>query len=394
MSRDLLQKLLLSRTTRPAITKPMAPSSLITSMTRKQLEEYQPRPQSHYNFNGSKWQLVGTDAPSVIPSNGTGTNVRNLKLITWNIDFMAPFPQARMASALLYLQGLVENIPKSTAVVICLQELRQDVPIDFEHLQKEFDPQIANDLRQIAAAEWVQQRFNVSDLSTEHWRCGYNSVTLVDRRLTILKVARLHFISEYQREALMVDIVVKQPSEPGGQDPGPADGISDERSVIRVCNVHLDSMAGNPPMRPVQWKACAKYMQHKPNGVMVGIVAGDCNANRVYDLTLPQENGFKDAYLELGGSEDDPEGLTWGPQSRQTRFPHRRMDKVCFWQHEVDGGGVPLQLKSLERIGVGVKVEDMALVEQLAEAGYFGFVTDHYGLMADFDVSQGWTFCT
>lgn len=280
------------------------------------------------------------------------------------------------------------------SVVICLQELRQDVPIDFGHLRKQFDPQIADDLRQIAAAEWVQQRFDVSDLSTKHWRCGYNGVTLVDRRLAIVEVARLSFVSEYQREALMVDIVVKKPSEASRQEPETENGNADKKSVVRICNVHLDSMAGNPPMRPVQWKACMKYMQDKSDGVVAGIVAGDCNTNRIYDLTLPQENGFKDAYLELGGSEDDPKGLTWGPQSRQTMFPHRRMDKVCFWQDELDGEGAPLQLKSLERIGVGVEVEDAVVVEQLAEAGCFGFVTDHYGLMADFKVNDGWAFRT
>lgn len=374
----------------------MAPSSLIARMIQKQLEEYQPRPQPHYAYKAPRWQLVDTDTPSPVPNSGTDTtSVGKLGLITWNIDFMAPFPQARMASALSYLEGLVKSIPASTAVVICLQELRQDVPIDFEHLGRQLDRQIADDLRQIADAEWVQQRFNVSDLSTDNWRCGYNGVTLVDRRLRIVQVARLPFVSEYQREALMVDVEVNKLSGPGRQDRQQADGDSlGKKPVIRICNVHLDSMAGNPPMRPVQWKACAKYMQDRPDGVVAGIVAGDCNANRVYDLTLPQENGFKDAYLELGGSEDDPEGLTWGPQSRQTRFPHKRMDKVCFWQGEVGGEGVPLQLKSLERIGVGVKVEEVAVVEQLNEAGYFGFVTDHYGLMANFDVGEGWTVCT
>lgn len=290
-----------------------------------------------------------------------------------------------MASALSYLQGLVDNIPTSTAVVMCLQEMRQDIPIDLDHLGTQLDPQIADDLRQMAAAEWVQQRFDVSDLGTEYWRCGYNGVTLVDRRLTIAKVARLPFVSEYQREALMVDIVLKQPSEPVGTN-------GDKKSVIRICNVHLDSMAGNPPMRPVQWKACAKYLQDRSDGVVAGIVAGDCNANRVYDLTLPQENGFKDSYLELGWREDDQEGLTWGPQSKQTRLPHRRMDKVCFWQDEMDGREAPLQLRGLERIGVGVKVEDEAVGEQLLETGYLQFATDHYGLVADFNISDGWTF--
>lgn len=39
-----------------------------------------------------------------------------------------------------------------------------------------------------------------------------------------------------------------------------------------------------------------------------GVFAGDMNANKPLDRTLPQENGFKDAYLELGGKEDAEEG--------------------------------------------------------------------------------------
>ncbi|ROW05921.1 hypothetical protein VPNG_08029 [Cytospora leucostoma] len=395
-----LQGLLPFRYSSAATFATMVPCSLTAKLTRKQFEQYKPTPQPYYTFNGSRWHLIDPDIPgSSLPNNnGTETPIRNLRLITWNIDFMAPFPQARMASALSYLQGLVEDTPASTAPVICLQELRQDVPIDLEHLgEGRHDPQIADDLRQIAAAGWVQQGFHASDLSTEHWRCSYNGVTLVDRRLAIAQVARLPFVSEYQREALMVDLAVEQPgSSRHKQQPDLADGKTDDdkETLIRICNVHLDSMAGNPPMRPIQWKACARYLQDRSQGVVAGILAGDCNANRDYDVTLPRENGFRDAYLELGGREDDPEGLTWGPQSRQTRFPHRRMDKVCFWQDESDGGKVPLQLKGLERIGVGVKVEDEDVSRQLSEAKYLAFVTDHYGLMADFEISDGWTFRT
>ncbi|KAK7729645.1 hypothetical protein SLS53_009215 [Cytospora paraplurivora] len=397
MSWNIRQRLLSSKYTQIATSAPMAPSLLIAKLTRKQLEQYKPTPQPYYTFNGSRWHLINPDIPgSSLPSTETETPVRKLRLITWNIDFMAPFPQARMASALSYLQSLVENTPTSTAPVICLQELRQDVPIDFEHLERQRDPQIADDLRQIAAAGWVQQRFHASDLSTEHWRCGYNGVTLVDRRLAIAQVTRLPFVSEYRREALMVDLAVTQP-EPSGhkQQPDLANGRTDDKElVIRICNVHLDSMAGNPPMRPIQWKACARYLQDRSQGVVTGILAGDCNANRDYDVALPRENGFKDAYLELGGREDDPEGLTWGPQSRQTRFPHKRMDKVCWWQDDSDGGKAPLQLRGLERIGVGVKVEDEDVGRQLSEANYLAFVTDHYGLMADFEISDGWTLRT
>ena len=146
-------------------------------------------------------------------------------------------------------------------------------------------------------------------------------------------------------------------------------------------------------MRPIQWKACAKYLQDESGGVAGGILAGDCNANQDYDLVQPEENGFKDAYLEMGGKDGDPEGHTWGPQSRSSRFPHKRMDKVCFWQPggSEEGRQKLLELKSLEQIGVGVRVGDESISAKLAEEGWLDFVTDHYGLMADFEVGEKWS---
>ncbi|KAK7700294.1 hypothetical protein SLS64_011107 [Diaporthe eres] len=386
MSRRFLKNLLPSKSKPLDISNPMVSPSLVTKLTQKQLDEYTPTSQPYYSFSGSKWQRARPPTAQAAPVANEKASISNLRLLTWNIDFMAPFPQARMASALAYLQTVVEGIPASTAVVICLQELRQDMPINFDRLEKTFDPQIADDLRQIASAAWIQERFLVTDLTTDHWRCGYNSVTLVDRRLGIAAVSRMPFVSEYKREALLVDIAVT-PS--GGPTEGEKGG---KRSVLRLCNVHLDSMAGKPPMRPIQWKACAKYLQDESDGVVSGILAGDCNANQDYDLTQPEENGFKDAYLEMGGKDNDPEGHTWGPQSSSSRFPHKRMDKVCFWQPGgSEGDQRLLELKSLEKIGVGVKIGDESISAKLSEEGWLDFVTDHYGLMADFEVGEGYT---
>lgn len=381
MSRRFLKNLLPSKSKPLDISDPMVSPSMVARLTHKQLEEYTPKSQPYYSFSGSKWQRGRP--PNAQDALGANERARisNLRLLTWNIDFMAPFPQARMASALAYLQTLVDGLPASTAVVICLQELRQDMPINFDRLEKSFDPQIADDLRQIASAAWIQERFLVTDLTTDHWRCGYNSVTLVDRRLGIAAVSRMPFVSEYNREALLVDIAVTPSVETGSSRP-----------ILRLCNVHLDSMAGKPAMRPIQWKACAKYLQDESEGVVSGILAGDCNANQEYDLTQPEVNGFKDAYLEMGGKDSDPEGHTWGPQSRSSRFPHKRMDKVCFWQPcASDGDHKLLELKSLEKIGVGVKIGDDSISAKLAEEGWMDFVTDHYGLMADFEVGEEYT---
>lgn len=385
MSRRFLKNLMPSRSKPLGLSDPMVSPSLVAKLTQKQLEEHTPKSQPIHSFD-TKWQRVKPPTAR----EGLGVNetakISNLRVLTWNIDYMAPFPQARLSSALSYLQTLVEGIPASTAVIICFQELRQDMPINFDRLEKSFDPQIADDLRQIASAAWIQERFLVTDLTTDHWRCGYNSVTLIDKRLGVVSVARLPFVSEYRREALLLDIAVT----PSG---GLAEFRAENRpSILRLCNVHLDSMAGKPPMRPIQWKACARYLQDESDGVVAGILAGDCNANQNYDLTQAEENGLKDAYLEMGGKEGDPQGHTWGPQSKGSRFPHKRMDKVCFWQlGEIEGDQRLLVLNGLEKIGVGIKIEDESISAKLAEQGWLDFVTDHYGLMADFEVGEAWS---
>lgn len=366
-----------------SLKRNMAAKAQTTILAQKQLEEHTPRPQPYHAFADGAWRPAPPAAsPNSAPDEegsaaGASQHITSLRLITWNVDFMAPFPQARTAAALAHLGGLVADTPAPTAVVVLLQEMTQSPS------SPPPDPQDPDDLGQIARAAWVREGFLLSDPTPEFWGCRYNSVTLVDRRLGVGRVSRLPLVSRYRREALLVDILLEAAA---GRGAGDGDG----GRVLRVCNVHLDSMAGDPPMRPIQWKGCAKHLQDSGDGVVAGIVAGDCNANQEYDHALPGENGFKDAYLELGGREDDARGFTWGPQSPGTRWPHKRMDKVCFCQNS--SRGEVLRLKGLEKIGVGVRVEDEAVAKQLLEETSADYVTDHYGLMADFDLGNDWRF--
>ena len=57
------------------------------------------------------------------------------------------------------------------------------------------------------------------------------------------------------------------------------------------------------------------------------------------------------------------------------------MDKILFTGD--------LQPKNFGRIGMGVTVADDVLVEVQRE-NEVGYVTDHYGVMGDFELSGGW----
>jgi tyrosyl-DNA phosphodiesterase 2 len=330
----------------------MVSKKMLKPLLDKQLS-FEPEKQSFYTFLDGEW-LPSTDG--AIPDTPTD-KLSSLVLITWNIDFMASEPRARMASSLNHLEHQISNIPSSSAVVILLQEM-----MDTPRL-----PNAANDLEQISSAPWVCDRFNITDLNTENWDSRYGQVTLVDRRLSIHAVSRLHLVSEFQRDALFVDVRLNPSS------------LGSER-LLRLCNVHLDSMTG--AMRPIQWKGIARHLQDTAAGIAASILAGDCNANRPRDWMEPQENGFKDAYLELGGVEDDERGATWGFQSiGWKRWGRKRLDKQVFC------GDVAVV--TLEKVGVGVEVEDVLARRVLEKEGKLTFVTDHYGLMGVYDIGGG-----
>jgi tyrosyl-DNA phosphodiesterase 2 len=326
----------------------MVSNSMLPSLLRKQMG-YAPQHQPFYTFLNGAWR-----APVHLPAPKPAAEaLQSFHLITWNIDFMAPQPKARMASALSYLEGLVSSIPMSSAVVIFLQEM-SEVLIPLSH--------VPNDFTQLCQAPWIRRRFHMTDIDLSTTNSTYGQVTLVDRRLSVASVSRLPFVSEFERDAILVNIRL----------------ASDNNKMLRLCNVHLDSMHGN--LRPIQWKALAKHLQSHEDAA-ASIVAGDCNANQPRDQTEPQNNGFKDAYLELGGTEGDEDGMTWGFQSLNwKRFGRSRMDKIVFWGE--------VEVKSLERIGVGLEVEDEDAREQLTDEGELPFVTDHYGLMGHFNIDN------
>lgn len=257
-----------------------------------------------------------------------------------------------MKAALHYLSTLTSSpsIPSSLPIVLFLQEM------------------LITDLEQIKAADWIRERFYVTDIGHEYWQSNfYGTTTLVDKRLRIEDVYRVHYeATKFDRDGLFVDVKVKTEK---GEDVG---------KVLRVCNTHLESLVANPPLRPAQMTVAAKELHGNEEGwPHAGVLAGDCNAIQPFDRTLHTENGLKDAYLELGGKEDEKEGYTWGQQvdeKMRNKFGCSRMDKVMYC------GGV--RVEGLERIGAGVKVFDEDW-KKMQGGHCLEWVTDHLGLMVD-----------
>ena len=135
------------------------------------------------------------------------------------------------------------------------------------------------------------------DVSERSWDSPhYGTTTLVDRRFNIEKIFRVPWVTKFERDGLFVDIK------------------GSKAQVVRLCNTHLESLAADTPVQPLQLAAAAKYL-HAGN-VQVALLAGDINAIQPFDHTLHTENRLKDDYLELGGKEDSKEGILGAVRSR------------------------------------------------------------------------------
>ena len=333
-----------SKTTPKAILEAL--QKALTSGPAQKLEDtfYKPRPQLPNYYNGTSWLSSSLKHPS----SDRNPQARTLRLISWNIDMLIGFAEERMSAALDHLSALVASTDKDVPIVVFLQEMSQ------------------SDMRQIRETAWIQQCFYISDLDEKNWLSPlYGTNTLVDRRLTISEIFRVRWVSKFDRDGLFVDLALSGKSE---------------GKVLRLCNTHLESLVADPPVRPLQLSAAAPYLHDKK--AVAGLLAGDLNAIQPFDRTLHSDNGLKDVYLELGGKEDSDDGYTWGqqvPQALREKFGCTRMDKILF-----AGAITP---RTFQRIGVGVKVaEDQR--QAMRDAGEEEWVTDHYGVMADFELNE------
>ncbi|KAK9421592.1 putative Endonuclease/exonuclease/phosphatase [Seiridium unicorne] len=313
----------------------------------------EPYSQQHFLFNKTKQEWESQTAASatgetVSPSDSPA--IARLALYAWNVDFMLPYAESRMEAALSTLQNLTSQIPSTTAVVIYLQECLQ---LDLDTISKQ---------------PWIRERFAVTDLTGENWASGYyGTTTLVDRRLPITALFRVHYEkTRMERDGLFVDVLMGKARD----------------KKVRLCNSHLESLATMPPYRPPQVEVIARFL--KEGGVDAGVAAGDFNAIQDFDRTLHSDNGLKDAYLELGGKEDSDEGYTWGQQaatSLRDQFGCSRMDKVYFTG--------ALELKGFERFGADVQLEDQRQREKLVALGFEKpWITDHLGIRAELQINE------
>lgn len=338
----------MSTTKHLPITEVLAAALKSGAAQRREDEFYFPRPQKYF-LCGSGGDWMPASSKRTVSASTHRTDLKTIRLMSWNIDMLVPFGHERMTAALQYLETLVASTSPDTAIVIFLQEMT------------------ASDLDLITSSHWIRTQFNITDKDRSSWMSPhYGTTALVDARLNIAQVFRVPFLSKFDRDGLFVDITLSTTSGPSTSQ------------VLRLCNVHLESLVANPPVRPHQLSAAAAYL-HAPD-VACALLAGDLNAIEPFDRSLHSKNQLQDAYLTIGGEEDSEEGYTWGDQvhaALRARFGCSRMDKILF------SGSV--QVKKFERIGVDVKVAEETQ-ETIEEAGELMWASDHYGVCGDFDL--------
>lgn len=315
----------------------------------KRQEPY-PQPYYAYSPTSQTWEPI-TPSTNSHPQQTTPTST--FSILSWNIDFMLPYPNERMLIALNHLHTLTTTGTSPHPSIIFLNEC------------------LTTDLTLLQSQPWIQSSYNITDLSDEFWESGhYGTCTLVPKSLPITSVFRVHYdATKMERDVLCVDVVVSN--------------ASGNRSTLRICNSHLESLVADPPLRPAQVATAAEFM--RAPGVYGAVVGGDFNAIQPFDRSLHSDNGLKDAYLETGGKEDSEEGYTWGqmaPVKQREMFGCSRMDKLFYC------GG--LEVVAFERFGLGVKVGDAQIEKVLREEEGLdgGWVTDHAGIKGTWSVVE------
>ena len=293
-----------------------------------------------YRFRPSKnaWKhMVTFGLRNDIPPEEKRPPCSQVRIITWNIDFVTPHPEERLTACLSHLQEVLQCKAGEAPEPCCIL------------LQEVLDTVIPHLLRNT----WVRQWFAVSPHSSIKWPKGarYGNVTLVSRSLTIAECHILHYgFTKMERTALCVKIRLNYPAP------------SRETAIICVVNTHLESLTDGVVWRPHQLDMCSRLLRLR--GVTGGVVAGDMNAIRPEDEGIEKEVGLRDAWRK-GAAET---GKTWGYQGQnEKRYPCGRLDKVFY----LPGRGY--KVDEPRRIGVGVKTGGSSSGEAL-------WASDHYGL--------------
>ncbi|KAF9038493.1 hypothetical protein BJ165DRAFT_1498399, partial [Panaeolus papilionaceus] len=242
------------------------------------------QPRQIYSFNSAENKWIASDPSATEPGMPLSTE---LKIATWNIDFMRANHEQRYTTAFNYLQETLSSSADSINIgptIILIQEI-----------EDEFFPIIINH-------PFVRECYDVTDISCETWAnpySNYGTMTLIPKSLSnyVAAVFRTRFpTSRMQRDALYVDLLlqIRESTLEEGDNATQGENKPGKR-CLRIANVHLESLRQESDAeRPRQLGSVVLFLSEEH--VYAGIVAGDMNPIGPHDAALPTQLGLVDAW--------------------------------------------------------------------------------------------------
>ncbi|KAF5354688.1 hypothetical protein D9756_005493 [Leucocoprinus leucothites] len=301
----------------------------------------------HTDANGWRPFPIPRSAFGVVELDHT---IPKFQVITWNIEFSAPHIEERTNGILDYIWNYTLELNSQTLgripTILLFQEVSAEAFLAF------------------LSHPFIRFNYDLTDINRRNFDSHYGTITCIPRPLTpfVTAINRVPFENSIMgRDALIIDLDL--PHFPSFRHSFP---YRPNISRIRICNTHLESLRGRgDSARPKQLQHISQLLFSADGG----LVAGDMNAIAPTDDPAPSALGFADAWEVVHPQAFPVDGHTWGYQPPSRRYPPRRLDKVLFL-----GNLTPV---SIERLGVGRRVE--------AE-GSSAWLSDHYGLLAQFTV--------
>ena len=239
-----------------------------------------------------------------------------LRVVSWNIDFMAPGRASRASAAMAHLKEVFGHPPPP--LVIMLQEVH------------------GQSLEAILSHSWIRDNFVLSNVEAPS---RYFTLMMVSQQIQAETWFRMPLPSRMGRDALVVDIPVLPP----GKEP------KHTSKFLRLCTTHLESLpeAEGQERRPLQLAQISALLKAPPTAraqIVAGLVGGDMNPISPIDATSHEAEDVKlrDVWEEtpappiplLKPFQKDltcgrARGNTWGYQSRGARA-RKRLDNFFY----------------------------------------------------------------
>ncbi|KAL9607937.1 MAG: hypothetical protein Q9167_007198 [Letrouitia subvulpina] len=277
-----------------------------------------------------------------------------LRIVSWNINFMAPGSARRAFAIMSHLEEIFGDSPPS--LVVMLQEVN------------------SQSLAAILTHAWVRNNFVLSNIEAPQ---RYFTL-MTSRRVQAKTWFRVRLPSQMERDALVVDIPIL-PSE---------NRLEQTSQILRLCTTHLESLpeVESQEWRPLQLVQISALLKAPPTPraqIVAGLVRGDMNPISPLDTTSHEAENVKlhDIWEEKprppipqlkpfqkGFTFGKARGNTWGYQSRAAKS-RKRLDKlICTGFVDTFPLSKAQDLtRKIGRLGIGVKTKVEVLESELKE---------------------------